>query len=677
MNKNTYNTGSLIDIISKIDSEDIVLPEFQRDFVWDISRTYDLFDSLIKDIFVGTIIYGLPSFEITVREIDMRPRAISGKRRKKLEITSFSKEEVKEKVQIKNFRIVLDGQQRITSIYRAIKGIDNLWFIIKNDDELEDEVDNYNELLLSQLVSSIDGKEDNERLSVKLSDAYNITKNFIMEEDIRLNFFDKLLYIRTLSSEDKETAFKRYNLVVRKLEELMKSEKLLSYFQLEMNTEKFALFFERSNSRGINLNFIDILVAKLYSGFNLRKKTKDFEEKHKEYKFNREIIARTIAFIVSNGKNVDKNFILSNLTASHFDEYWDSLCCLYKSSLDFLYCNNYIISQYWMPYPNTIIPLMIFLKSLPNQSFSQMNESQRKFISYWYWSSVLSQRYVSSSNEMIIQDSKILEKISINGKISDKYYFSKLKPIIEKPEDIKVFSRKGSAVYMGILNFINFVSHGLLDWNNSSKIQFNTDINDHHIFPVAYLKKKLGEDELEDNLLDCVANRTLIPKITNVTISDKCPSYYLADLLKKNSNLQKSLDSHLIPRETISGLYDDFYEDFLSERCKLIFSSIKEHVLSLKIEVEDHYFESLPKSSNVITIFGNYHGKREEARFNVDKKEILYKEKSYKSVSAAADAAKKNISGRENTSTNGWRWWKYSNGIEDRFIDDYRDDYVF
>jgi len=67
-------TGSLLDIVKGIRAQTIMLPEFQRDFLWELDQTYDLFDSLIRNIFVGTIIYGKPSFAMTLREIDVRPQ---------------------------------------------------------------------------------------------------------------------------------------------------------------------------------------------------------------------------------------------------------------------------------------------------------------------------------------------------------------------------------------------------------------------------------------------------------------------------------------------------------------------------------------------------------------------------------------------------------------------------
>ncbi|MGC8714260.1 MAG: DUF262 domain-containing protein [Leptodesmis sp.] len=73
----SQHTESIRDLINSIDREIVVLPEFQRDFVWDIGKSYDLFDSLTRDIFIGSIIYGVPSFEITARELDIRPRKSS------------------------------------------------------------------------------------------------------------------------------------------------------------------------------------------------------------------------------------------------------------------------------------------------------------------------------------------------------------------------------------------------------------------------------------------------------------------------------------------------------------------------------------------------------------------------------------------------------------------------
>lgn len=132
-------TQSIKNVVADIDAGFVSLPEFQRDFVWEISKTYDLFDSIVKDIFVGAIIYGIPSFEIAVRAIDCRPKAQKGKRRPRLEIKTVTKEQIlqRQKLNQSEFRLLLDGQQRTTALYRAIKGIDPVWFVAKEEADIE------------------------------------------------------------------------------------------------------------------------------------------------------------------------------------------------------------------------------------------------------------------------------------------------------------------------------------------------------------------------------------------------------------------------------------------------------------------------------------------------------------------------------------------------------------
>ncbi|MBB5322929.1 hypothetical protein HNQ34_000006 [Anoxybacillus tepidamans] len=665
-------TESIKNLVENIHKENILLPEFQRDFVWELGKTCELFDSLVRDIFIGSIIYGKPSFEITVREIDKRPRKGEGSR-KKLVTKFFDKEDIQRMTQINNFRLILDGQQRATSIYRALTGVDEVWFIAKNEEELETSIreKEFRERTLEEMLFEFSLQEDEDRLSIKLSDAFLISKGDILDDDIKENYFGKLSFIAGMDEEELKLAFRKYRMICVKLGELFNSEKLLSYYLLNMNTEKFALFFERSNSKGIQLNFIDILAAKLYKGFNLRQKIEELESSFPNYHFNREIIVRTISYIVSNGKEVDRNYILSNLNYEHFNMYWDEVCNCYRKVLDFLFKERFIISQKWMPYENMLIPLIIFLRSIHKTDFSQMNENQHEFIKYWYWSSIFAQRYSSGSNEAIIQDASILSNIAQNKKISDKAFFSRLKIQITSLEDILSFSKKGNVIYKGILNLINFASKGLIDWSNSSQLHLNSKLEDHHIFPKEYIKNKFKDNEQILSLIDCVANRTLIPKITNIKIGKKSPSQYLKELMKINPNIVESLKNHLIPIEIIDGVYDDFYIVFLEKRAESIFKLIEKYIIAKEQKIVDLFYQP-PKTKGNIKIFASYYNKKVEAIFDIETQQVHYNGEVL-SVSAAADKAKYNLSGKDNTSTNGWKFWKYINDQnQERYIDDFR-----
>ncbi|SDI55025.1 GmrSD restriction endonuclease domain-containing protein [Paenibacillus naphthalenovorans] len=671
-------TESIKSLVEGIDKGTLVLPEFQRDFVWEIGKTYDLFDSLVRDIFIGSIIYGKPSFEITVREIDKRPRKGNGSRAK-LKISFFSKEEIEKKSQINNFRLVLDGQQRVTSIYRALKGIDEIWMIIKNDEELNELVQQkeFKDRSLEEMIFEFNGNEDENRLSIKLSDAYAIAKEGLFEDEIKQNYFNNLSFIAGMDDNEIKETFRRYIILSKKLNDLFASEKLLSYYLLNMSTDKFALFFERSNSRGIQLNFIDILAAKLYKGFNLREKIEEFENNNKgsEFTLNREIIVRAIAYIVSDGKEVDKTYILSQLNYQHFNDYWDEVCRMYVSTLDFLYKGNYILSQSWMPYENMLIPLMMFLRELHGKDYSQMTEKQLEFIKYWYWASIFSQRYSSGSNEVIVQDSTILRAIAQNRKINDRTYFTRLKNQVQSFEDILSFSKKGSAIYKGILNLMNFAAEGFVDWNNTSKLSANSKLEDHHIFPVEYIKTRstFKDDEQSLSLIDCIANRTLIPKLTNIRIGKRAPSEYLRDLKAINPMLDSSLTNHFIPLDILDGLYDDFYIEFLETRAKSIFSLVQSNIISKEKYIIDEFYQAPAiKGSGNIKIFCVYYNKRVDATFDIETQKVFYAGGNY-SVSSAADQVKADLTGKKNTSTNGWRFWRYVDDIgQERYLDDFR-----
>lgn len=565
-------TESIRQLIEHIDNGSVVLPEFQRDFVWEESKTYDLFDSLIRDIFVGSLIFGVPSFDITVRGIDTRPRKGQGSR-SKLKLEHFTKIELERKVQTGAFRLLLDGQQRTTSLYRALHGIDDVWVLFKAAEELPPDVNRIppKQRTLEDVLHSVAGKESEERLSVSVSYVFKVMRGeFSRDKDKAKILAESKHWLHQHDSADVEasTSFEEFLSYTEKIADLFKAEKLLSYYLLNTNEEKFALFFERSNTKGIQLNFIDILAAKLYKGFNLREKIDEFREAFPSYDLNRESIVRTIAFIESDGKDIGRNYILTNLTHVHFNDQWDRLCELYRKVLDYLYWNHLLISQSWMPFENMVIPMMVFLRELPKAEFSQMDQTQKRLLNNWYWSAIFSERYSVASDSRLIADAKALKSIANKDYVVGREFFRRFGSQISSAQDVLTLFKKGSAIYKGILNLVNFGSGGLPDWTNDALLQFNSKLEDHHIFPKEYLRKKLKIEGAE--LIDCVANRTLIPRMLNGKLADKAPSVYLKDLRSKNPKLQECLEKHLIVSDLIDGELDQRYNEFLEQRAEQI-----------------------------------------------------------------------------------------------------------
>lgn len=596
MNDTQSQTESLLDIVRDIEKQTIMLPEFQRDFRWELDQTYDLFDSLIREIFIGTLIYGKPSFGMTLREIDTRQRKGKGSTAK-LKTYTYSTDEIKVKAHTQNFRIVLDGQQRLTSIYRAIVGFDAV-YIILHEHIVDLDSERIRTLSLEEMVQAVAGEESSSAISVKLSDAYDAEKSILEDEELNA-CFAKTVYAQRKIKEFDENQQKKartlYRLAIKRLIDLYKQQKLIAFYLLDMDLNKFCTFFERSNSKGIQLNFTDILAAKLYDGFNLRKKIEEFESQS-PFRLNREIIVRAIAYIVGAQRgsiSIDKEFILKHLEAKDFQAHWDAMCELYTQSLQYLADQHYMLSQAWMPSENMVIPLMIFLRQI--KQFDRMSEEQRKFLEYWYWTSIFSNRYSGSSNEIIVVDSGALHQVASSERIVARNYFIRMRPLITESSDLFSYTKRSSAIYRGVLNLLGYAAKGLKDWKSTHKITISMDLEDHHIYPRAYVASKprmVGMDQNEaDQLVDCVVNCTLIPKILNIQIGKKAPVEYMSELrLKGNSQLADCLPSHLIPIDMITDeTWNSHFKLFLEERAERIFDLIKHYTTEVATEMAARY----------------------------------------------------------------------------------------
>lgn len=586
MHDTQSRTESLLDTIRGIQSRTVMLPEFQRDFRWELDRTYDLFDSLVKEIFIGTIIYGKPSFGMTLREIDTRPRKGKGSNAK-LVTHAIGNEEMRRRAQTENLRIVLDGQQRITSLYRAIVGKDEVYLIVR---DLSGEP-NPLQLELEGLLEEFAGEERADLISVRLADAYTAEVEGWDDEQCDERFLVSAYARQQLVGADLETrkaATRIYRRALKRLIDFYKRQKMVAFYLLDMSLEKFCLFFERSNSRGIQLNFIDILAAKLYGGFNLRKKIEEFETQT-QLKMNREVIVRAIAFICATERGgqikIDRSYILEHLEAEDFQRLWDEVCTLYATVVYYLDSQHYILSQEWMPSENMLIPLMIFLREIGG-AFDRMGEEQRRFIEFWYWASVFANRYSTATNEVIITDSQALTQIAHGERISARGYFRRLRSLITEPEDLYSYTRRVSLTYRGVLNLLAFAAGGLHDWSSTQRISLTmTDLDDHHIYPRAYIASRpeldMDADEAEQ-LVDCVANRTLIPRRLNIKIGKRAPYDYLNELRSlKNPQLASCLESHLVPADVLTEpMWNGLFGDFVAERARKIYGLIVRYAIA-------------------------------------------------------------------------------------------------
>jgi hypothetical protein len=134
------------------------------------------------------------------------------------------------------------------------------------------------------------------------------------------------------------------------------------------------------------------------------------------------------------------------------------------------------------------------------------------------------------------------------------------------------------AIYRGTICLVLGCAGGARDFHTQSIITGNLidqeGIDDHHIFPAAYLEKKKGISESKRR--DCVLNRTLIDRTTNQMISDCAPSHYLAQIKNTvNFPFDTVLKSHCLPTGDTSSLLTDDFEAFLTWRQNELWKEIQ------------------------------------------------------------------------------------------------------
>lgn len=568
MNSNTQETRSIEDLVKMIDSNKLVLPEFQRDFKWPIEKSETLFDSIFQDLFIGSLIISRPKFELACKGFDLRERGKSSRK----PIPKLYKVEDFEQ---KDIYTLLDGQQRATSIYRALKGKDVIHLIFKDIDTLmsADFYDAENEKILvkyDQYIEGFDSSKPKEgEFYIRICDLY--TSIDYTEKKFLREFINPLLDELKFDDEKKDV-LRDYAVTILKdfRSDIVKKSNLLSVQLLNMDLEKFCLYFERSNSQGLNLSFTDIITAKIYIDFKLSREISQaktdlqyFDEKYVDS------VVRYINFI-ANGE-VTKKSILKDLRGIHFIENWKTVVDDINYVQQWLEENNWIFNVSKIPYRTMLLPILSFYQNLPNKEFSQANAKQLDLLKFWFYGSILDNRYGGarhgSTNVVLKKDCELMKDLA-NKIYPDKSYWQNLR-IEFSFEELKKLDNNNSAKALGI-SFFLWSKKQFKNLENHAKVSVNTSIDVHHVIPDNYIKKQFGATSDEYDYSDSILNKIRINKISNIKIGDKSPKIYLNEIKDKipNKDILDCLDSHVMatPSKLLSGDYDNDYFSFLKDR---------------------------------------------------------------------------------------------------------------
>ncbi len=209
-----------------------------------------------------------------------------------------------------------------------------------------------------------------------------------------------------------------------------------------------------------------------------------------------------------------------------------------------------------LPYQTQLVPLAAILAEL-GDSWEEIGIKQK--VRLWYWCGVLGELYGGAVESRHARD--LPECLSwIRGGVAPP---TTVRDASFNPGRLLTLRTRNSAAYKGIYALL--MQRGGREFLTDVPISFQTyeeeKIDIHHIFPQAWCKKQ----EIERKRMDCVINKTALSARTNRIIGGAAPSKYLLALEKRGNvtitTMDEILSTHLISPEALRGdNFDAFFE---------------------------------------------------------------------------------------------------------------------
>ena len=542
----------ITELINDVKRGLIKIPQFQRDFIWSKEKAASLMDSIVKGYPIGTII--LWKTKETLRSV----RNLGGVTLPETPSGDF-------------IQYVLDGQQRLTSIFASLSGAK-----IKRDYRIED---------FSEIYINLQAADDGE---IVIATRDGIDEKSIIKLTSLL--FGDLKYLFSFSTE--------YHQKLQRYKTNVETYPIPSILIREVPIDVATEIFTRINEGGKPLSVFEIMVAKTFDierKFDLAEAYDALIKKLERVDYETisdATVLRTVSVILT--KECSKKVIL-NLNKPNFIEKWPEAVDAIERAVD--YFRNYfkIPVSKLLPYNDLIVLFAYFFYHHNNRPL----DDKERFLKDLFWRISLTERYSAGTEAKIAQDIKRIDMI-LDDKLPEYNYSPYSKMTSEGIEQNGVFS-VGRSYIKAILCILaeqqpkSFADNSIVRISNDWLKQANSR-NYHHFFPKSYLKK----ESVEDTKINHIANITIVDEYLNKRIiGSKSPSQYL-NSFKRNIVLKETMKSHLIDIDTF-GVLTDEYETFFTQRIIAISNRLKEKIITQSIDQIDELLStSDPNAINAI-----------------------------------------------------------------------------
>ena len=579
----THVQFPLTALISNIELGQIGLPDIQRPFVWKNAKIRDLFDSMYKGYPVGYLLLWATNAGTSHKSIGANAKQL-----------------------VPNV-VIVDGQQRLTSLYAVIKGHP----VIRSNYKTEririafNPVEEKFEVTSAAIEKDKSFIPDISILWSGESDSYEVVDGFL----------EGLSPVREVSTEE----VKRIRRSIFKLSNMLNFPFTALQLSSEVDEEAVAEVFVRINSQGKTLNQADFILT-LMSVFweDGRKELEEFCRKARtpstgeRSPFNYFIqpmpdqllrVAVGLAFKRARLEHVysilrGKDLETERFSEERRDAQFETLKAAQSQVLnlqhwhDFLQClrsagfrsRRMISSASALIYSYT-------LYLIGRTEFKVKHDQLRKAIAQWFFMSAVTRRYTGSAESRMESDLAMLR-----GVTKPEEFVAKLRQVcnvtlttdfweVALPNELATSSARSPSLFayeasLVLLDapmlFSNFKVVAMLD---PAIYGGHKSIERHHLFPKGHLAK-LGITQTRDT--NQIANYAYLEWALNVEISDKAPNEYLPCIEKRFSqaDVQGMYRYHALPH----GWESMDYQSFLGARRELIAQIIREAYLHLSGE---------------------------------------------------------------------------------------------
>ena len=239
-----------------------------------------------------------------------------------------------------------------------------------------------------------------------------------------------------------------------------------------------------------------------------------------EHKFG-VLVLRTLALL----RGLDpKPRILINLSPVGFEEDWRRAARAMERALELVTLVGPdgfgVFDEKWLP-GFGLVPILAALRAEIEDR--RLGGHEREDLRHWYWCNVFMERYSSGVESKSRKDYLEMTRHWFEGGPEPEVFHDGRNIIGAPGFRVRSSASYASAVYSGL--FCLLALRNARDWRRDEDIRLQ-ELQDHHIFPQAYLKRHKITGRVQVNT---VANRTLISDQTNGKIKAKAPSAYLTD----------------------------------------------------------------------------------------------------------------------------------------------------